>query len=153
MPEGRGPYGITVGDIWLVSLAGAGRPRLLLLGVPAVGPGDAPRGRGPYGITGTPEGDIWFVPLAGPRPCPSFSYSDAMRGKGARVRLGCPASVVVWLFPPELDRLLGQRDRALPCATSGVRSHRGSSLSDCSTCRAITFTVATPVGNAAAPSP
>jgi len=26
---------------------------------------DAPRGRGPYGITGTPNGDIWFVSLAG----------------------------------------------------------------------------------------
>ena len=26
---------------------------------------DAPRGPGPYGITGTPNGDIWFVSLAG----------------------------------------------------------------------------------------
>jgi virginiamycin B lyase len=26
---------------------------------------DAPRGRGPYGITGTPEGEIYFVSLAG----------------------------------------------------------------------------------------
>jgi len=26
---------------------------------------DAPRGRGPYGITATPQGDIWFVSLAG----------------------------------------------------------------------------------------
>ncbi len=26
---------------------------------------DAPRGRGPYGITSTPNGDIWFVSLAG----------------------------------------------------------------------------------------
>ena len=23
------------------------------------------RGRGPYGITGTPEGDVWFMSLAG----------------------------------------------------------------------------------------
>src|SRR5262249_17719964 len=26
---------------------------------------DAPKGRGPYGITATPQGDIWFVSLAG----------------------------------------------------------------------------------------
>ena len=26
---------------------------------------DAPRGRGPYGITATPDGEIWFVSLAG----------------------------------------------------------------------------------------
>jgi hypothetical protein len=91
-------------SIRFATLGRSGQSRKNWIGIlPAVGARTRPRAVGPYGITGTPKGDIWFVSLAGPA-VPGFSYSDATRGKGARIRLGRrhpgplyrrPASVVV----------------------------------------------------------
>jgi virginiamycin B lyase len=52
---------------------------------------DAPKGRGPYGITGTPNGDIWYVSLAGSylanvdlETGEATVYEPPTKGQGAR---------------------------------------------------------------------